>query len=107
MRELDSDIQTLVYENYSKFIAATETIRQMRQDFKHMEQEMTKLKHSMVSINEMSSQIDTALSPHKAKINKLASIHELLRKLQFLYGLPGRLKKCLELNHHALAVRYV
>ncbi|KAI6661613.1 Vacuolar protein sorting-associated protein 51-like [Oopsacas minuta] len=106
VRQLDSDIQTLVYENYSKFIAATETIRKMRQDFKNMEQEMEKLEHSMVNINDMSSQIDTALSPHKSKINKLASIHELLRKLQFLYGLPGRLNKCLEMNHHVLAVRY-
>ena len=105
MRQLDSEIQTLVYENYNKFIAATDTIRQMRQDFRHMEQEMEKLQLSMTTINDMSSQIDTALSPHKNKINKLASIHELLRKLQFLYGLPGRLNKCLELNHHALAVR--
>jgi hypothetical protein len=29
IRSLDSDMQTLVYENYNKFIAATETIRQV------------------------------------------------------------------------------
>ena len=29
IRSLDSDMQTLVYENYNKFIAATETIRYM------------------------------------------------------------------------------
>ena len=27
---LDSEMQTLVYENYNKFINATETIRQVR-----------------------------------------------------------------------------
>jgi Vps51/Vps67 len=27
VQRLDSDMQTLVYENYNKFIAATETIR--------------------------------------------------------------------------------
>merc|ERR1719285_1061465 len=37
---LDSDMQTLVYENYNKFIAATETIRKMRVDFRSMEEEM-------------------------------------------------------------------
>ena len=34
---LDSDMQTLVYENYNKFIAATETIRKMRVDFRSMD----------------------------------------------------------------------
>ena len=31
-------MQTLVYENYNKFIAATDTIRKMRVDFRDMEE---------------------------------------------------------------------
>lgn len=77
----------------------------MRQDFKDMEQEIDKLDGRMRQINQISTQIDAALSPHKAKINKLSSIHELLRKLQFLYDLPGRLQKCLEMSQFSLAVR--
>lgn len=30
IRALDSDMQTLVYENYNKFISATDTIRKVR-----------------------------------------------------------------------------
>lgn len=30
IKNLDSDMQMLVYENYNKFIAATDTIRQMK-----------------------------------------------------------------------------
>ncbi len=30
IKELDSDMQMLVYENYNKFISATETIQQMK-----------------------------------------------------------------------------
>ena len=30
IRSLDSDMQTLVYENYNKFISATDTIRKVR-----------------------------------------------------------------------------
>lgn len=30
IKSLDSDMQTLVYENYNKFISATETIRRMK-----------------------------------------------------------------------------
>ena len=29
IRSLDSDMQTLVYENYNKFITATDTIRKV------------------------------------------------------------------------------
>uniref|UniRef100_A0A3Q2NZJ1 Vacuolar protein sorting-associated protein 51 homolog n=1 Tax=Fundulus heteroclitus TaxID=8078 RepID=A0A3Q2NZJ1_FUNHE len=55
IRSLDSDMQTLVYENYNKFISAT-------------------------------------------------GVHTLLRKLQFLFELPARLNKCLELQAYAQAV---
>lgn len=30
IKTLDSDMQMLVYENYNKFISATDTIRQMK-----------------------------------------------------------------------------
>merc|ERR1719412_1598657 len=54
---LDSDMQTLVYENYNKFIAATETIRKMRVDFKSMENEMEQLAASMTNITTFSANI--------------------------------------------------
>ncbi|QQP57061.1 Uncharacterized protein FKW44_001925, partial [Caligus rogercresseyi] len=43
IRSLDSDMQTLVYENYNKFISATDTIQKMRADFRGMEGEMANL----------------------------------------------------------------
>ena len=43
IHSLDSDMQTLVYENYNKFISATDTIKQMRVDFRDMEGEMDQL----------------------------------------------------------------
>lgn len=30
MREIEGDMKTLVYENYSKFISATDTIRKVK-----------------------------------------------------------------------------
>ncbi len=32
IKKLDSDIRMLVYENYNKFIDATDTIRKMKQN---------------------------------------------------------------------------
>ena len=54
---LDSDMQTLVYENYNKFIAATDTIRKMRIDFRAMEDEMDALAGKMQNISTFSGQV--------------------------------------------------
>lgn len=58
---LHSDMQTLVYENYNKFISATDTIRKMKTDFKKMETEMNLLVSKMTSITEFSGQITGTL----------------------------------------------
>ena len=43
IKELDSDMQMLVYENYNKFISATETIQDMKTKVDGMEGEMGRL----------------------------------------------------------------
>lgn len=54
---LHSEMQTLVYENYNKFISATETIRKMKKDFYEMENEMKKLSDNMTKISDSSDHI--------------------------------------------------
>ena len=44
---MDSDMQNLVYENYNKFISATDTIRKMKHNVADMEREMELLVSSM------------------------------------------------------------
>lgn len=58
---LHSDMQTLVYENYNKFITATDTIRKMKTDFKKMETEMDLLASKMKQITQFSDQITGTL----------------------------------------------
>lgn len=105
IRSLDSDMQTLVYENYNKFISATDTIRKMKNDFKKMEDEMDCLSANMAAITDFSARITGTLQDQHAQITKLSGVHTLLRKLQFLFELPARLNKCLELQAYAQAVR--
>jgi hypothetical protein len=45
IKTLDSDMQMLVYENYNKFISATDTIRNMKSNVDGMETNMQELKH--------------------------------------------------------------
>uniref|UniRef100_A0A8C5R4B9 Vacuolar protein sorting-associated protein 51 homolog n=1 Tax=Leptobrachium leishanense TaxID=445787 RepID=A0A8C5R4B9_9ANUR len=106
IRSLDSDMQTLVYENYNKFISATDTIRKMKNDFKKMEDEMDGLATNMAVITEFSATISSTLQERHQHITKLSGVHTLLRKLQFLFELPARLKKCIELGAYAQAVSY-
>ena len=89
---LDSDMQTLVYENYNKFIAATETIRKMRVDFRSMEEEMDQLASSMTSITTFSSNISDKLRKRRQEVARLSSTNSTLQKLQFVLELPQRLK---------------
>ncbi|KAG7245854.1 hypothetical protein CRUP_010290, partial [Coryphaenoides rupestris] len=104
IRSLDSDMQTLVYENYNKFISATDTIRKMKNDFKKMEDEMDCLSTNMAAITEFSASISGTLQDQHTQITKLSGVHTLLRKLQFLFELPARLNKCVELQAYGQAV---
>uniref|UniRef100_A0A3Q3JWR8 Vacuolar protein sorting-associated protein 51 homolog n=1 Tax=Monopterus albus TaxID=43700 RepID=A0A3Q3JWR8_MONAL len=104
IRSLDSDMQTLVYENYNKFISATDTIRKMKNDFKKMEDEMDCLSANMAAITDFSARISGTLQDQHTQITKLSGVHTLLRKLQFLFELPARLNKCLELQAYSQAV---
>ena len=58
-RVLDSEMQTLVSENYNKFISATDTIRKMRSDFKRMEEEMESLVVGMGEITEFNEKVNS------------------------------------------------
>jgi len=50
-----------VYENYNKFISATDTIRTMKRDFRQMEDEMAKLTNNMECITQLNSKINATM----------------------------------------------
>lgn len=105
-QQLDSNMQYLVYENHSKFITASETIKEMKDDFQHLEDDMGHLSSKMSEIRDSSDGINQALSDRKQQITKLSSVHHLLKKLQFLFELPTRLKTCIQMESYAQAVKY-
>jgi len=101
---LDSDMQTLVYENYNKFIAATETIRKMRVDFRGMEEEMEQLASSMSSITQFSNQVSDSLRHNRQEVARLSSAHNTLQGLEFILSLPERLESSISEGCLAQAV---
>lgn len=103
---LDSDMQTLVYENYNKFIAATDTIRKMRVDFRDMESEMELLADKMKNVTDSSSEVNKALRERRLEVSKLSGTHALLKKLQFLFELPTKLNECIVEQNWSMGVKF-
>lgn len=102
---LHSDMQTLVYENYNKFISATDTIRKMKTDFNKMESDMNLLKDKMTTITTFSEQITGTLEGTRSQLCKLSQKHSLLKRLQFLSSLPAKLKSLIDEENYAQAVQ--
>jgi len=99
-------MQTLVYENYNKFISATETIRKMSSNFDKMEQELTSLSCKMDGIIANSSKIHTNLDGKRSELNRLSSTHSLLQKLHFMFELAPKMHCCMEKKEYNEAVKY-
>lgn len=102
---LTSEMQTLVYENYNKFISATETIRKMKTDFLEMENEMLKLSENMKEITESSDQITGTLQETRTQLTKLTEKSALLKKLSSISSLPAKLTQLVNENNYAQAVQ--
>ncbi|CAA6661998.1 unnamed protein product [Spirodela intermedia] len=96
IKNLDTDLQMLVYEittNSSNNIVG-------------MEANMEQLLEKIISVQSKSDGVDTSLFAKREKIEKLHRTRNFLRKIQFIYDLPGRLQKCIESEAYADAVRF-
>ncbi|KAK9282372.1 hypothetical protein L1049_005289 [Liquidambar formosana] len=106
IKNLDTDLQMLVYENYNKFISATETIKRMKNNIVGMEVNMEQLLEKIMSVQSRSDGVNTSLFEKREHIEKLHRTRNLLRKVQFIYDLPTRLGKCIKSEAYADAVRF-
>ncbi|KAJ1878569.1 hypothetical protein LPJ57_003335, partial [Coemansia sp. RSA 486] len=93
VRQIDGDMKTMVYENYSKFISATETIGRMKEDADFMDAEMFKLSRRINDISERAKLVDQQLVLRRERIRRLSSEQKTMRRLQLLFDLPDRLSQ--------------
>ncbi|EYU38432.1 hypothetical protein MIMGU_mgv1a001602mg [Erythranthe guttata] len=106
IKNLDTDLQMLVYENYNKFISATDTIKKMKNNIFGMETNMEQLLEKITSVQTRSDGVNTSLFEKREHIEKLHRTRNLLRKVQFIYDLPTRLEKCIKSGTYAEAVKF-
>lgn len=81
IRNLDGEMQKLVYDNYNKFITATETIKEMKTDVFSMDSDMLSVRSTMGHIAEASRKLDGVFEEKRGEVDKLVRIRRLLDRL--------------------------
>ncbi|KAJ1443753.1 hypothetical protein B484DRAFT_389347, partial [Ochromonadaceae sp. CCMP2298] len=94
----------LVYDNYNKFITATETIKEMKRDVYAMDADMEAVRLKMRQIAQGSGVLDLVLQPTRSKVDKLVRVRRLLQRLEFLNELPARLETMIRHKRYTEAV---
>ena len=90
VKQLDGDMKSLVYDNYEKFISASDTIKKMKTNVENMETEMTKLGDQIARISDKSAVISQSFASKRHQIRELGGQHHLLKKVRSL-NFQGRL----------------
>eukprot|EP00913_Durusdinium_trenchii_P018791 g17658.t1 len=94
VEDLDGDMQMLVYENYSKFIRATDVIKQMKFTIEGLDPDLKVLEGN----------VEDGVSGRAGEIEGLLKQQRICRKLQVLFELPSTLQKCLDRKAYGEAV---
>ncbi len=106
MTSLDSDMQTLVYENYPKFLSAADATKRARGAVEGIEAKMASLKTQIEKATGDSATIHAKLSRHRDQAESLSGVRSLIQKLGAVFDLPARCRACVDRGALALAVRY-
>ena len=107
IKALDGNMQTLVYENYNKFISATDTIRSMKTHVENMEEEMKSLELSMLKVQEITERVGNKLNPKQKQIRELVSVYDELQKIKSICDLPSLLRNAIEINKNKLHLNFL
>ena len=104
IQSFDSDLQTLVYDNYSKFLGASDTVDSLSESISTMTDKMNHLRDNLTGVAKHSEEIGADLEPNRQKIQRLVGISRLLERVEFISKLPTQLRACLNARKFASAV---
>ena len=105
VRTLDSTMQTLVYENYSKFIDATDAIRSIGVSVTANEEGLARLSSGMTTIDQQSREVEDALGTLRDAVAEKLRVKRLLTRLDSLLKLPSTLKQQVGAGTYRLATK--
>ena len=105
IRQLDSTMQTLVYENYSKFISATDAIRSIGQSVDLSNEGLDRLHDKMQVVEENSRKLEDSLSGKRKQVVEKLKLKRLLTRLTRLVELPVTLRGMKEKGEYRFLMR--
>jgi len=85
----------MVYENYSKFITASDTLSGIKDQMGDLDSDLDDLKKSIGKVNDSYHGVEASLSLKWREIRKLDTMEKDLNKLKYLSELPNMFKKAL------------
>ncbi|VEU35998.1 unnamed protein product [Pseudo-nitzschia multistriata] len=93
VRTLDSSMQTLVYENYSRFIEATDAVRNIGVNVQCNAGNLKKLSSSVKVVGEMARDVETNCGKLRDSVVEKLRTKRLLQRLESLLKLPSTLRE--------------
>lgn len=105
VRNLDSTMQTLVYENYSKFIDATDAIHAIGVNVQANEAGLRQLTESMGKVAARTRTVDEALGSLRDQVADKIRVQRLLTRLDALLKLPKTLELYIQQGHYLQATK--
>ena len=104
IKVLDTDLQNLVYDNYTKFLEAEDSIGRFSDGLSSLSAKMQDLQNKLKNVSKESSEIQADLKPNREKIQRLVGINRLLERIDFISQLPVKLRAHAEIKEYEAAV---
>ena len=96
IRSIDGELQTMVYENYNKFISATDIVKNIKNNMEELDVELEALKDSISKINTSYSNVDNRLKYKWKEIKRLDTLEKGISHFANLRELPDALREAIE-----------
>lgn len=93
---LESDVHMIVYENYTKFMAATDIIKSMSTDMTGMDDEMKCLHDTIGTVVQQSNTINHRLRSQQLHLEEYNRMQLLLHKLKAIFQVPYKIEKAID-----------
>jgi hypothetical protein len=99
IRQLDTDLQTLVFGNYTKFLLASETVTSMTTGLSILTDQTKALLNGFGSVSEHATEIRKDIAPNRHKIQRVLGMSGLLEGIQFISRLPVKLRAHVDIGN--------
>lgn len=91
IKQNDSFMQSVVYENYNKFIEAADTITNLKGHFKEVKEQIEVVDYWVQNIDASSMMINKEISTNFEKIENLLEIKVLLKDINKIMKIPQKM----------------